>query len=261
MKVPSRYWTLLRDSLSTTRFSDNSLRLTLLAIQTSIFYQAKGIFLYYTKQPKLETDSYLPTVSFRSVINEWMLRRSSANSWKKWRSVKLSFWASNTRSAGTNCLYYSTFPSPALSPTFVGNFKTKSMVLNDSFKISLLLISNTDISLNLCRDTQTLVKNRVKQRLTLKRESRLVHKLFFLSESKQITKHTTDKWNYTWSAIILSDFHNEFVISLSFFELQLTASPNVKYTMSLDPAAHAIIWINPDRHNKRKCCSTLIMLF
>lgn len=140
MKVPSRYWTLLRDSLSTTRFSDNSLRLTLLAIQTSIFYQAKGIFLYYTKQPKLETDSYLPTVSFRSVINEWMLRRSSANSWKKWRSVKLSFWASNTRSAGTNCLYYSTFPSPALSPTFVGNFKTKSMVLNDSFKISLLFV-------------------------------------------------------------------------------------------------------------------------
>lgn len=158
------------------------------------FTRRKEFFLYFTKQPKLETDSYLPTVSFRSVINEWMLRRSSANSWKKWRSVKLSFWASNTRSAGTNCLYYSTFPSPALSPTFVGNFKTKSMVLNDSFKISLLLISNTDISLNLCRDTQTLVKNRVKQRLTLKRESRLVHKLFFsVSPSRSLNTRLTSE--------------------------------------------------------------------
>lgn len=158
------------------------------------FFTRRKEFLYFTKQPKLETDSYLPTVSFRSVINEWMLRRSSANSWKKWRSVKLSFWASNTRSAGTNCLYYSTFPSPALSPTFVGNFKTKSMVLNDSFKISLLLISNTDISLNLCRDTQTLIKNRVKQRLTLKRESRLVHKLFFsVSPSRSLNTRLTSE--------------------------------------------------------------------
>ena len=158
------------------------------------FTRRKEFFSYFTKQSKLETDSYIPTVSFRSVINEWMLRRSSANSWKKWRSVKLSFWASNTRSAGTNCLYYSTFPSPALSPTFVGNFKTKSMVLNDSFKISLLLISNTDISLNLCRDTQTLVKNRVKQRLTLKRESRLVHKLFFsVSPSRSLNTRLTSE--------------------------------------------------------------------
>lgn len=81
-----------------------------------------------------------------------------------------------------------------LSPTFVGNFKTKSMVLNDSFKISLLLISNTDISLNLCRDTQTLVKNRVKQRLTLKRESRLVHKLFFsVSPSRSLNTRLTSE--------------------------------------------------------------------
>lgn len=57
MKVPSRYWTLLWDSLSTTfttRFSDNSLRLTLLAIQTSISYQAKGIFYIIQSNPNLK---------------------------------------------------------------------------------------------------------------------------------------------------------------------------------------------------------------